>query len=94
MLTLTVGKNGKVTGRLLDQRGEHEVKDATLGDGVVTFALKFHTRGEGDLPHTYTVNLDPDDLQVSVDRPDLTPFGKSHGGKYHSDHTAKHDPNG
>jgi hypothetical protein len=93
-LSLTVGKNGKISGKLVDRAGEHEIKDATLGDGVLTFDLKFHTRGEGDLPHTYTVNLDPDNPQISVDRPDFTPLGKSQGGKHHSDHAAKHDPNG
>lgn len=94
VLTLTVAKNGKISGTLTDRTGTRAIKDATLGDGVLTFELKVHARGEGELPQTYTVSLDPDNLQVSVDRPDLTPQGKAHGGKHHSDHAAKHDTSG
>ena len=89
-LTLSVDKKGKVTGKLVDRTGEHEIKDVTVGDGTVTFDVKYHTRGEGDLPHTYTVTLDADDAQVTVDRPDFTPSGKAKGGKHREDHKAKH----
>lgn len=91
VLTLSVDKKGNVTGTLLDRTGLHTIENATLGTDTVTFDIKYHTRGVGDLPHNFTVNLDPDNPGVSVDRPDLTPFGKAHGGKHHSDHPAKHD---
>lgn len=94
VLTVSVAKNGKVNGKLVDAAGEHELKNITVADGVAAFTLKKHTRGEGDLPHSYTVSLDPDNPQVSVEQPDFTPSGKARGGKSRGDHAAKHDPSG
>jgi hypothetical protein len=90
VLELSVDKKGNVTGTLVDRTGEHRITSATLGDGTLSFDVKYHTRGKGDLPHTFTVNLDPDQPAISEDIPDVTPFGQTHGGKRREEHPARH----
>jgi hypothetical protein len=92
-LTLTVDKKGNVSGKLIDRWGEHEVSNVTVDStaGTATFDIPYHNRGIGDVPHTFTVNLDPDDPSVTIERPDPTPLARTKGPKRKEKAKAVHE---
>lgn len=90
LLRLTADKTGKVDGTLLDRSGTHPITNPSVKNGVLTFTVVYHTLGVGDVPFTYSVNLDPDNPKVSTDRPDFTPAGRAAGKLRHREDAAKH----
>lgn len=90
VLKVDVSKQGDVSGTLTDNFGEHPISNATVVDGVLTFTVKYHSPGRGDVPFTYTVNLDSTDLRIAIDRPDVTPAGKQAAKTRHFEAVATH----
>jgi hypothetical protein len=91
VVTLTVDKKGNVIGTLMDRTGRHEVQSATVTDEAISFQVSYHSRGSGDLVHTFSLSRDPDHPAVTVDEPDFSPLGKANGNKRRHEAKAKHD---
>jgi hypothetical protein len=89
-LTVSVDKKGVITGTLSDSFGQHPIVNPSLDADVLTFTIMYPAPGRSDVPVTYTVTLDSNDLKVSVDEPDPTPAGKSNKKKVHKEFAAKH----
>ncbi len=92
VLKVDVAKKGEITGTLTDNFGEHPISNPSIANGALTFTVRYHSPGRGDVPFTYTVNLDSNDLRVAVDRPDFSPAGKAAGKMRHTEQVATHAP--
>lgn len=90
MLTLTVAKDGKIDGTLLDRSGMHAIVNPSVKGSTLTFTVVYHTPGIAGVPFSYTVSLDPDDVKVAIDRPDFTPAAKVAGKLRHHEEPASH----